>query len=111
MRIEADKDFERRLQDITEVNKTTEDVEILKLKNELGWTIAHAQARRGWRTDSREILKLETVHGYTVAHAMAFYGEYFTQEKILNWKTKLPWLPSGEKLKMQPVTVKQMRDL
>tara|TARA_R100001463_G_scaffold80657_2_gene135144 strand:+ start:1864 stop:2229 length:366 start_codon:yes stop_codon:yes gene_type:complete len=116
LKLKADKDYYRALQDLEEINRWSEDDDVLKLKNEMGWTIAHAQAKRGWTTKNIDILKLATVHGYTVAHAQAFRGYHFSDsnpigEEILKWKTKLTWLPSGKQLKMQPVTVKQMRDL
>ena len=44
----------------------TEDKEILRLANNLGWTAAHKQANRGWRTKNKEILKWKDKYGKTV---------------------------------------------
>jgi len=38
-------------------DRFTDRKEILMLKNDMGWTVAHAQSRRGWVTQDKEILK------------------------------------------------------
>ena len=68
--------------------KFTEKIDILRLHNELGWTIAHAQSRRGWKTEDKDILKWATIQGYTVAHCQAFHGHVFTSKRINKMKTK-----------------------
>ena len=105
--------YETQLEKLEWYNKKwTEDIDILSLKNDLGWTISHAQARRGWKTKDSAILKWATKHGYTVAHVQAFkWGEMADlDDEILDLKTSIPWLPQGKKLIMQPVTVRQMKN-
>tara|TARA_R100000963_G_C4544858_1_gene40353 strand:+ start:80 stop:424 length:345 start_codon:yes stop_codon:yes gene_type:complete len=112
MKYEA-KTYESKLKELEEINRWTDNLMILRLKNKLGWTIAHAQARRGWTTKDKDVLKWATKHGYTVAHVQAFkWGEISNfDNEILDMKTTEPWLPQGKKLIMQPVTVRQMQNL
>jgi len=105
--------YESKLKELEEINRWTDNLMILRLKNDLGWTIAHAQARRGWTTKDKEVLKWATKHGYTVAHVQAFrWGDSTSfDNEILDMKTTEPWLPQGKKLIMQYVTVRQMQNL
>jgi len=105
--------YESKLKELEEINRWTDNLMILRLKNDLGWTIAHAQARRGWTTKDKEVLKWATKDGYTVAHVQAFrWGDSTSfDNEILEMKTNKGWLPSGKKLVMHPVTVKQMQTL
>ena len=73
-------------------NRFTNKIELLRLKNEMGWTIAHAQSRRGWITDNKDILKWKTIQGYSVAHCQAFHGNVFTTQEINKISTKKGWL-------------------
>ena len=49
-------------------DKRLYDPEILKLANDIGWTVAHAMAARGHEFTDPEILKLVDDIGWTVAH-------------------------------------------
>jgi len=53
---------------------TTEDKEILKLKDDYGTSVAHKQAERGWTIEDPEILVLATKSGLTVAKVQAEYS-------------------------------------
>ena len=77
-------------------DRFTEKIEILRLKNDMGWTIAHAQSMRGWTTKDKSILKWSTNKGYTVAHCQAFHGEIFTSKSINRLSAK-NWLPASAK--------------
>lgn len=43
-----------------------EKEELCKNMNEFGWTVAHEQAKQGWRTKDKEILELTDKIGRTV---------------------------------------------
>ena len=57
-----------------------EDPSILALSDETGWSIAHVQAGKGWRTEDTSILALSDKHGWSVAHRQA----------MNNWNTEDP---------------------
>jgi hypothetical protein len=93
-------------------NRFTNKIELLRLKNEMGWTIAHAQSRRGWVTDNKDILKWKTIQGYSVAHCQAFHGNVFTTQEINKISTKKGWLPASPKSDSQAkITVEQLGSL
>ena len=48
-----------------------EDIDILKLKREDGYCIAHQQVFRGWVTEDKEALKIYDPTGWSIAHWMA----------------------------------------
>ncbi len=97
---------------LTSKDRFTEQTEILKLKNKMGWTIAHAQSRRGWTTENKDILKLRTIHGYTVAHCQAFHGNIFTSRIINKLSTNAGWLPASKKSSNNTtITVEQLGNL
>jgi hypothetical protein len=97
---------------LTSKDKFTEQIEILRLKNNMGWTIAHAQSRRGWTTENKDILKLRTIHGYTVAHCQAFHGNIFTSRIINKLSTNAGWLPASKKSSSNTtITVEQLGNL
>ncbi|MDA8560840.1 hypothetical protein N9L33_03455 [Nitrospinae bacterium] len=90
----------------------TNKIEILRLKNDKGWTVAHAQSRRGWVTEDKDILKWSTVHGYTVAHCQAFHGNVFTSKIINKLSTNAGWLPASKKASNHTtITVEQLGNL
>ena len=91
--------FLEHLSDPTLASKDrfTEQTEILKLKNKMGWTIAHAQSRRGWTTENKDILRLQTIHGYSVAHCQVFHGNIFTSRIINKLSTNAGWLPASNR--------------
>ncbi len=65
----------------------TDDPRILKLRASChGWTVAHKQAAKGWKTDNVDILKLSSDNGWTVAHELSYWGVTFRDEEILQWK-------------------------
>ncbi|MEM5821353.1 MAG: hypothetical protein QXP34_03480 [Candidatus Aenigmatarchaeota archaeon] len=66
----------------------TEDKEILKLTDEFGYTVAHIQAEQGWTTEDKEILMLATEDGLTVAHEQANHGWITTDPEILSLTNK-----------------------
>jgi len=70
---------------------TTEDPDILRLTDSFGWTVAHLQARRGWTTLDPDILSLRDEGGTTVLDILLRYG---------NWK------PQTEEEKLIVFTVK-----
>ena len=76
-------------------DRFTDKIEILRLKNDLGWTVAHAQSMRGWTTNDKDILKWSTIKGYSVAHCQAFHGVVFTSKAINRMATKKGWLPAS----------------
>jgi len=101
-----------------------ENPEILKLANISGWisgwTIAHAQAYRGWTTEDPDILKLAYNNGRTVAHVQAESGWTTEDPDILSLKEKNGetvldimlsngWLPQTEEEKLIVFTVKAGR--
>ena len=65
--------YEEALRRVKEREKF-EDLEILKLANDTGYTIAHSQANRGWTTEDLDILRLADAYGRTVAHRQASRG-------------------------------------
>ena len=97
---------------LSQKDKFTEKIEILKLKNKMGWTIAHAQSRRGWVTEDKEILRWSTIHGYTVAHCQVFHGNIFTSKIINKLSTNAGWLPASKKSASKTtITVEQLGSL
>ena len=92
-------------------DRFTDNINILRLKNEMGWTIAHAQSIRGWTTDDQAILKWATKDGYTVAHAQAFRGHVFTSDSINKLTTKVAWLPTGKDKESKKISVEQLGKL
>jgi len=93
-------------------DRFTNKIEILRLKNQMGWTIAHAQSRRGWVTNDNNILKWSTIQGYTVAHCQAFHGEIFTSKIINRLQTDIGWLPASSKTKIETkISVEQLGSL
>lgn len=77
----ADKWFE--YYKLVSEGKFFEDVNILKIANKNGWTIAHEQAKRGWTTENEEILCLADYKGISVAHVQAKKGWTTNNKKIL----------------------------
>jgi len=85
---------------------------ILRLSNKLGWTVAHAQAKRGWTTQDESIVRMATTKGYTVAHAMAFRGYVFRFERINKLATLAGWLGVNDKSGFPPpITVENIGSL
>lgn len=106
--------FLKHLQDPTLATKDrfTDQIDILRLQNKMGWTIAHAQSRRGWVTDNKEILRWRTIHGYSVAHCQAFHGNIFTSRIINKLSTDAGWLPASQKSSSNTtITVEQLGNL
>ena len=99
-------------QSLTPKDKFTEKIEILRLQNDMGWTIAHAQSRRGWKTEDTHILKWKTKQGYSVAHCQAFHGNIFSSKAINNIQTGKGWLPASSKSIIDTkVSVEQLGNL
>ena len=66
---------------------TTENKEILQLRNDMGITVAHVQAMHGWTTDDIDILLLSNKFGWTVAHEQAMHGWVTDNKRVLRKRT------------------------
>lgn len=66
------------------MRRTFDEVEILKIADENGWSTAHEQADMGYRFASRTVLTLRDNRGVTVAHVMASRGYVFQGDYINN---------------------------
>jgi hypothetical protein len=67
------------------------------VRNSLGWTNFHSDAKAGRVFTDLEILKLATNQGYTVAHVQAFHGNPVPRE-CYQWATEPGYLGDNERI-------------